>query len=761
MTNYASNSASGEKKLKIAFEKLLTSPNIAEFIPASDLDAMGTCAVAGYEADLTSRSLWAERNKAAIELALQVSQAKNFPWANCSNVKFPLLTIAALQFLARISVMTKGKSLAKVGIDGQDPTGERAAQAKRVGHHLSRQLSEEDKNWVDQDEEAKFAACIVGSAFKKTYYDSVEGINRSEHVPAMNFVVDYSTKDIDKAKRATHLLSLNENAVQERVRRGLFLKMRNEAAPGATAPNLLQATSDDAQGLQRPMNDAGDDYAILEQHCWLDLDGDDYAEPYIMFVRHDTGQVLRIVAKFFDEGDVYRINDSKIRKLEAKLDKMPNEGTADLKAQGGIEREIAVLQDAKNNHIVRIDPVLYFTRYLFVPSPDGGVYGLGFGSLLGPMNESVNTLVNQLIDGGTMSNTAGGFLGKGVKMKGGKMAFDPFEWKPVDSTGDDLRKNIFPLPVREPSAVLFQLLGMLVSYSEKISGATDIMTGVSPGQNTPAETSRNTVEQGMMLFSGIYGRMFRSFRDELQKFHTLNKLYLESSPRYRDLTIGVAALMAPGDHLAPGLRILPSASPEAVSQTQIKEKAMVLLQLSGTTPGFSTYEVTRDFLEAHDYDDIDRIFPDPAGPNAIQQGKDPKIAIKEQELQLKAQVHNDTMQLAVAELQMDAQVNQAKITELQAKAKGILAEANGEDTYRQIAVLNAQVGAAKHKQDGLMSAIGAIQKDMELQLKAKAEGAKYEGIANRANGVGTPASNPAVPVGVEGNTPANAGVMGA
>src|SRR5258706_9432508 len=150
------------------------------------------------------------------------------------------------------------------------------------------------------------------------------------------------------------------------------------------------------------------------------------------------------------------------------------------------------LAAAPNNHIIRIDPVHYFTKYTFIPSPDGGFYGLGFGALLGPLNQSVDTLVNQLVDAGTMSNSGGGFLARGVKIKGGKSSFDPFEWKPVDSTGDDLRKNIFPLPIREPSNVLFQLLGMLVGYAEKISGATDIMTGVSPGQNTPAETSRNT-----------------------------------------------------------------------------------------------------------------------------------------------------------------------------------------------------------------------------------------------------------------------------
>ena len=746
-------------KTKLKLPVLVAAPNIAVLLSQQELDALGKCAVEGYNLDRSSRLLWEQRNEEAIKLALQLAEHKSFPWANCSNVKFPLLTIAALQFLARISVMTKGKSLAKVEAAGVDPTGQRTAQARRVSAHLSRQLVDDDKNWVDQDEEAKFAASIVGSAFKKTYYDSVRGINVSEHIPSMNFVVDYYCKDIDKAARATHLISMNDNAIQERVRRGLFVKMLADSGPAAPTTNLLKVAADEAEGKQRPANDTGSEYEILEQHCWLDLDGDDYAEPYIMFVRKDTAQVLRIVAKYFDEGDVHRMNDAAVRRLESQLLAMPLERNQDLVSQGVVERQIEKLRAASDNHIIRIDPLLYFTRYLFVPSPDGGVYGLGLGSLLGPMNKSVNTLVNQLIDGGTMANTAGGFLGRGVKMKGGKMAFDPFEWKPVDSTGDDLRKNIFPLPVREPSAVLFQLLGMLVTYSEKISGATDIMTGISPGQNTPAETSRNTVEQGMMLFSGIYGRMFRSLKDEIGKFHALNRLYLHSSPLYLELTTGPSAIMAPDDHLAPGLRVFPSASPEAVSQNQIKEKATALLQLSQSAPGFNTYKVTRDFLIAHDYDDIDQIFPDPAGPSAIPQGQDPKVAIKEKELQFKAQVHHDTMQLAVAELQMDAQLNQAKITEFQAKAKALLAEANGEDTYQQIAVLNAQVGAAKHRQDGLLGAIKALQQDMDLKIKAKAAGVRNEGVIAGSNGVVAPPSNAGVPLEPAGNPAGDPGAV--
>lgn len=714
--------------LKLA--DIVKSPNIATMLKEQELSDIGKWVVDNYDIDRTTRTDWEQRNEEGIKLALQVVEVKSFPWTNCSNVKFPLLTIAALQFLARISILTKGRNLVKMEVVGADPDGKKYQQSRRVGQHLSLQLTDEDVNWVDDDEKTKLATSILGVGLKKSFYDPVQGQTISEYVPAMNFVVDYYCKHIDNARRMTHVLTFDPNQIRERVRRGVFLDVEDTAANIVTETNnLLANAADEAQGIRRPTQ--SDEVEILEQHCWYDFDGDGYEEPYIMFVRRDTCQVRRIVARFYDEGDVYRVNDPKAHSLEAQLNSLGETSDDDMKARSQIEQDIQKLRDDPKDYIVRIDPTKYFTKYTFIPSPDGGFYGLGLGALLGPMNESVNTLVNQLIDAGTMSTAAGGFLGRGVKLKGGKTSFDPFEWKPVDSTGDDLRKNIFPLPVREPSAVLFQLLGMLVQYSEKISGATDIMTGVAPGQNTPAETSRNTVEQGMMLFSGIYARMYRSFREELKKRYELNRLYLETSPQWYGLTKGPNAILAPTDYKDNAFRIFPTADSSAVSLGQRKEKAASLMQAASAMPGFNKYVVTKMWLEANEYENIDQIFPDPSGPNAIPAPTNPKVEIEKAKLQQQQQEHKDEMQLAVAQLQAEAQVNEAKIQELQAKATKELAEADGVDTGHQIALINAQIGAAKHKQDGLMSALNLMQKahtdQKQLEHKAKELGTKAPG----------------------------------
>jgi hypothetical protein len=121
---------------------------------------------------------------------------------------------------------------------------------------------------------------------------------------------------------------------------------------------------------------------------------------------------------------------------------------------------------------------------------------MGFGTLLGPLNESVNTILNQLIDAGTMATTAGGFLGRGAKIRGGQYTFAPLEWKRVDSTGDDLQKSIYPLPVREPSQVLFQLLSLLIDYTNRISGTTSATVGEMPVANTPPPPRRPCSTRG-------------------------------------------------------------------------------------------------------------------------------------------------------------------------------------------------------------------------------------------------------------------------
>ena len=651
--------------------KLLSHPNIAEMMDDVQLTTIGLKVVQEFDMDKESRQDWEYKMDESMKLALQVVEQKSFPWAGASNVKFPLITIAALQFHARAyPALIPSKDIVKCRVNGADPTGEKTARARRVEDHMSYQLLEEDEAWEDQMDKVLITTPIIGCSFKKSYWSPRTKTNISEMVLAKDLVVDYWTKSLETANRITHVLYLSKNDVRERTLRGLY----TETDLGQAKSLEPNETRDKAQGVHPASNDPDTPYEILEQHRYLDLDGDGYSEPYIVTVHKESKKVLRIVANYFDSG---------------------------------IEK--------KNGHIVFITPEQYFTKYSFIPSPDGGFYDLGFGVLLGPLNESINTIINQLIDAGTMANTAGGFLGRGLKIRGGNQSFAPLEWKHVETTGDDIRKNVFPLPVREPSQVLMSLLSLMINYGERIGSATDAMVGENPGQNTPAETSRNMVEQGMKIFSGIFKRVHRSLKQEFKKQYRLNQLYLPKETKFG----GKATIIE--DYQGDVSDISPASDPNVVSDSQRVNQASAVLAAAHQSPGYNLYEVNRRYLEALKVPNLDKVLPDPKGPEAIPPAPNPKMQIE----QIKAQTKQADMQLkgkiAAMKLAQEADKTQATVKKLEAEAIKLMAEAQGVSTGHEIALLNARIGAEKSHRDHLMQQAEMMMKAFELDSNTQRE----------------------------------------
>lgn len=655
----------------LAIDKLVESHNIAELLDEKELSGIGVQVCRHFETDLNSRSSWEKRNEEAMKLALQLKETKSFPWQGSSNVKFPLITIAALQYHARAYPTLVGSDTpVHCKVMGEDKDGQKTARAIRVENHMSYQVMEEDEAWESETDKVLITQPILGCAFKKTYYDPVKHHNISEYVLAKDLVVNYWTKSLETAPRITHVLYMSSNDIYERTARGLWLEMK-EKNPSSIQEGGLQIAQDKSQGMTAPDSlDSSTPFEILEHHCTIDFDGDGYEEPYIVYVRRDTKQVLRIVARFFSEGIEYKTKSKKILSIKAEQ---------------------------------------YFVKFPFIPSPDGGFYDLGFGVLLGPLNESINTLVNQLIDAGTMSNTAGGFLSRGIKMRGGNYSFAPLEWKHVESTGDDLRKGIMPLPVREPSQVLFTLLNLLINYGERIGGSVDVLSGVSPGQNTPAETSRNSVEQGMKIFSGIFKRTYRSLRDEFRLLYRLNQLYITENIKFSDAKDGSGQVLAQ-DYTGDSYSIRPSADPHVVSDSQRIQQAEAVRNAAMSSPGYNRYEVEKMYLKALKIPNIDQLFPDPKGPNAIPPPSDPKVQLEQIKQQGKIQAIQMTLKMESLKLMEEAQLNAATIQKLQAEAILALEQAKGVGTGHDIALIEAQIGAAKIQQDGMMKHIDMMMK---------------------------------------------------
>jgi chaperonin GroES len=678
-----------ELDVKLNINKLLASPNIADLLDERALNTIGYHVINEFNLDKESRIQWEKRVENAMKLALQVSEAKSFPWTNASNIKFPLVTIAALQFHSRAyPALIPSDQIVKVDYDSSMSLDPRASKEiedrnKRVEKHMSYQLLKQDECWESEMDKVLITVPIVGCAFKKTYWDFNEDHPISENVLAKDFVVSYWTKNLKDCNRQSHVLYLSVNDVLSRQRRGIWTDDFKIRPQQTIQEDDLSQAQDQAQGVYQPQSDPGTPFEFIEQHRWEDLDGDGFKEPYIITVHKDTRKVVRIVANYF---------------------------------------ETSIKRNDKNE-ILNIKPESYFTKYSFIPSPDGGFYDIGFGILLGPLNESINTIINQLVDAGTMANTAGGFLSRGIKIRGGNYNFAPMEWKHVDSTGEDLAKGIYPLPVREPSQVLYTLLTTLVNYGERIVGSTDIMVGENVGQNTPAETSRTMAEQGMKVFAGIFKRTYRALNEEIRKVYRLNQLYLPEETKFAGG--GVLAT----DYQDNNTDIRPAADPHVVSDVQRIMQAETLKQTALMVPGFNVYNVMKRYLEALKIPNIDEVLPDPQGPNAIQSGPDVKVQVEQIKAQERKLSLETKFKLGVLKLQQEAEVNKAKIAKMEAEAAKALEEAGGIQAGHDIAMLQTKLGAAKAHQDGIL-------KSIDLMMKATEGAVKYDDNATGILGMG-------------------------
>lgn len=669
-------------------DDLMYEANIAELLCKEDLEKIGMQVVKDFDNDLLSRSSWEKRTEASLKLALQVAEIKNFPWANASNVKFPLITIAALQYHARsYPVLIDSDLPVKCRVVGDDKDGLRALRSSRVEQHMSYQLLEEDEDWESEMDKVLITQPIIGCAFKKTYYDPIRKHNVSENVLARDLVVNYWTKSLETSSRVTHVLQMTKNEIYERTARGLWLdgvsEGRQQQYSSVAMGSGLQNAQDKAQGMQPPEpNDSSTPIEMLEQHCFIDFDGDGYAEPYIVYVRRDNKKVARIVARY-------------------------------------TKKDVEVNPDGV---ILSIKAEQYFTKYPFIPSPDGGFYDLGFGVLLGPLNESINTIINQLVDAGTMANTAGGFLSRGIKLRGGNYSFNPMEWKHVDTTGDDLRKGIVPLPVREPSQVLFTLLNLLINYGERIGGSVDILSGQNPGQNTPAETTRTMAEQGMKIFNGIFKRTHRSLKQEFRKLYRLNQIFVTENTPYVSNAKGSGIVLA-SDYEGPVTDVMPTADPSITSDAQRLNQAAAIAARVAATPGlYNRYEAEYTFLKAIKVTNIDRILPDPKGPNAVPAPVNPKVQIEQMKQQAKQASDQLNMKMALLKLMGEAELNQAQIQKLEAEVEAIKIGIVTEGERMRIQEINMQIGLQRERREGVLSAIQTMNSVYERMAAGKEEG---------------------------------------
>src|SRR5262249_49776844 len=260
---------------------------------------------------------------------------------------------------------------------------------------------------------------IAGTMFRKTSFDPKERRNVSDIVSALRLCVNYKAKSFDAAPRVSELIDFYPWEIESNVRTGLWLDYGDEGY------GHNNETSEDEQAPG----------TFIEQHRRYDLDGDGYDEPLIVTFARDSGKLARITVCFDQDG----------------------------------------IEATDEGEVSEIRPIKYYTKYGFIPNPDGGAYDLGFGSLMYPINAAVNTSINQMFDAGHLQIAGGGFIGGGMSINAGSVRFMMGEYKTVTTPGRTLRENIVPMEFPGPNPVLFQLLQYLVETAKDIGSIRDVL----------------------------------------------------------------------------------------------------------------------------------------------------------------------------------------------------------------------------------------------------------------------------------------------
>lgn len=503
-------------------------------------------------------------------------------WCGNSNVKFPLLTVAAIQFQATAyPAIVDGSNLVKGRVMGPDPDGQKRQRADRIGDHMTWQLMYRMPDWEEETDKLLLMLPIAGCVFRKTYYDSVANTNCSEMVSGEDFVVNYMAKNLERAPRYTHRLKFYPHEVKEKIAAGLWVEV-------PISPTAEGSSDEDAL------------IEFYEQHRYLDLDGDNAPEPYIVTTTKD-GHVARLVPCFGAE-DVTVAT-----------------------ANGAMKAADAGSQGVQPNHVVSIERRQYFTKYAFIPAPDGSFYDIGFGWLLEDIGEPVNVAINQMLDAGTVQNAGGGFLGSGINIRGGNMPFRVGEWKRVEVTNNSpLADNIFRLDHPGPSAVLFQLLGMMIDAARQITSVQGVVTGENPPPNQPATTTMALIEQGHKVLTGIIKRIYRAFGKELRVLFHLNGEYLDDE-EYFPVDQGGTDMKSVerADYNDKNIGVIPVADPNVITDMQKLARSEAEWSSFNGDPLINQLELRRNRMAAlgtPDPETMLQVPPPPPNPELLLKG---------------------------------------------------------------------------------------------------------------------------------------------
>ena len=547
--------------------------DLTESLPEEDLSFIASSVVDNYTADKDSRAEWESMFERGFDLLGLKLEEGSEPFEGACTAVHPLLIESAVKFQSKASQeLFPPLGPVKANILGKT-TPEKEMQANRVQNFMNYQLTEQMPEYFEEFERMLFHLPLIGSAFKKVYYNSTLKRPSSEFIPIDQFYISYYATDLRNADRYTHVIYRSPIELQKDMLAGVYTEME------LPSPNQLNITPfaskmDTILGLS-PSYDTDPQYVLLEQHCYLDIEDEGMALPYIVTVEEQSRTILSIRRN-------YEQND-------------PN-------------RE-------KRSH---------FVHYRFVPG--FGFYGLGLIHFLGNLTMSATAAMRSLIDAGQFANLPGGFKAKGVRMVGDNDPIAPGEFKEVEATGIDLSRAIVPLPYKEPSQTLYQMLQFVTAAGQRFADSTEQIVSDAASYG-PVGTTMALLEASSKFFTAIHKRLHKSQRDEFKILAKIDYDYLPDEYPYEvpfeDRNIFKKDFDGRVD-------IVPVSDPNIPSNAHRMMLANMALQMAQQSPPgmFNLEALNRTILHAANMPNLEEILPPKIEPKPLDPVSDIMAATK-------------------------------------------------------------------------------------------------------------------------------------
>jgi hypothetical protein len=546
--------------------------NIADTLDDESLTQIAEDTINNYTADKDSRAEWESMFERGFDLlGLKIEDASE-PFEGACTAVHPMLIESAVKFQSKaIQEMFPSSGPVKTQILGKS-TPERELQSNRVKNFMNYQVTEQMPEYFDEFERMLFHLPLIGSAFKKVYYDANLKRPVSEFVPIDQFYVSYYASNLRKADRYTHVIYRSPVDLARDMRSGIYDDVE---LPEATNPNPTSFSEkmDTILGLS-PTESSDPQYTLLEQHCYLEIE-EDYALPYIVTVEEQSRIVLSI-----------RRNYKKDDKQQQKIS--------------------------------------HFVHYRFVPG--FGFYGFGLMHFLGNLTMTATAAMRSLVDAGQFANLPGGFKAKGVRLVGDNEPISPGEFKEIEATGVDLNKAIIPLPYKEPSSTLFQMLSFITATGQKFADSTEQIVSDASSYG-PVGTTMALLEASSKFFSAIHKRLHKSQREE---FKILARIDYEYLPMEYPYEVPYAEQSVFKQDFDGRVDVIPVSDPNIPSNAHRMMISQMALQMAQQSPPgmFNIEALNRTILTAANLPNIEEILPPKQEPQQMDPVSDIMAATK-------------------------------------------------------------------------------------------------------------------------------------